>query len=62
MRCTVGSANILAVGYAWQLGLVPLGFEALMRAIELNGVAVAANRLAFALGRMAAEAFSSSGS
>jgi indolepyruvate ferredoxin oxidoreductase len=48
------AANILAVGYAWQLGLVPLGFEALMRAIELNGVAVAANRLAFALGRMAA--------
>jgi indolepyruvate ferredoxin oxidoreductase len=29
---------------------VPLSFEALMRAIELNGVAVAANRLAFAAG------------
>ena len=29
------------LGYAWQRGLVPLSLEALMRAIELNGVAVA---------------------
>jgi indolepyruvate ferredoxin oxidoreductase len=48
------SANILAMGYAWQRGLVPLSLEALTRAIELNGVAVASNQLAFALGRMAA--------
>src|SRR6185312_4359555 len=48
------ASNILAMGYAWQRGLVPLGLEALRRAIELNGVAVAANQMAFSLGRMAA--------
>lgn len=48
------SANILAMGYAWQRGLLPIGLEALLRAIELNGVAVASNQLAFSLGRMAA--------
>ncbi len=47
-------ANIVALGYAWQLGLVPLDAESLIRAIELNGVAVDANRLAFDLGRLAA--------
>ncbi len=47
-------ANILALGYAWQRGLVPLSLEALQRAIELNGVAVLANQLAFSLGRLAA--------
>jgi indolepyruvate ferredoxin oxidoreductase len=48
------TANILAMGYAWQRGLVPLSLAALMKAIELNGVAVQANQLAFSLGRMAA--------
>ncbi|MET4576472.1 indolepyruvate ferredoxin oxidoreductase family protein [Ottowia thiooxydans] len=48
------TANILALGYAWQRGLVPLSLEALHRAIELNGVAVPANQLAFSLGRLAA--------
>jgi indolepyruvate ferredoxin oxidoreductase len=48
------ASNILATGYAWQRGLVPLSLEALTRAIELNGVAVASNRLAFSLGRLAA--------
>ena len=47
-------ANILALGYAWQRALVPLSLAALMRAIELNGVAVQNNLLAFALGRLAA--------
>jgi indolepyruvate ferredoxin oxidoreductase len=47
-------ANILMLGFAWQQGRVPVSLAALMRAIELNGVAVAANRLAFAIGRMAA--------
>jgi indolepyruvate ferredoxin oxidoreductase len=47
-------ANMVALGAAWQLGLVPVSLEALERAIELNGVAVAANRRAFALGRLAA--------
>jgi indolepyruvate ferredoxin oxidoreductase len=48
------TANILAMGYAWQRGLVPVGLAAIERAIELNGVAVAANRTAFSLGRLAA--------
>ncbi|WP_295987726.1 indolepyruvate ferredoxin oxidoreductase family protein, partial [uncultured Variovorax sp.] len=48
------AANIVAAGYAWQRGLVPLSLEALMHAIELNGVAVAANQSAFSLGRLAA--------
>ena len=47
-------ANILALGYAWQRGLVPMSLAALLRAIELNGVAVQNNLLAFSLGRLAA--------
>jgi indolepyruvate ferredoxin oxidoreductase len=48
------TANVLALGYAWQRALVPVSLAALQRAIELNGVAVAANQTAFALGRLAA--------
>ncbi len=48
------TANVLAMGYAWQRGLVPVGLAAMERAIELNGVAVAANQAAFSLGRLAA--------
>jgi indolepyruvate ferredoxin oxidoreductase len=48
------TANVLALGIAWQRGLVPVSLPALQRAIELNGVAVEANQLAFALGRLAA--------
>ena len=47
-------ANIVALGYAWQRGLVPVGLAAMLRAIELNGVAVDANKAAFSLGRLAA--------
>jgi indolepyruvate ferredoxin oxidoreductase len=47
-------SNILALGYAWQRGLVPVGAQALLRAIELNGVGVDNNKLAFSLGRLAA--------
>ena len=47
-------SNILALGYAWQRGLVPVSLAALQRAIELNGVAVPTNQLAFSLGRLAA--------
>ena len=50
---TVG-ANLLLVGYAWQKGLIPLGVDSIMRAIELNGTEVAMNRRAFGLGRIAA--------
>jgi indolepyruvate ferredoxin oxidoreductase len=49
----IGS-NILLMGYAWQRGLVPVGLPALMRAIELNGVAVDMNKRAFTLGRLLA--------
>jgi indolepyruvate ferredoxin oxidoreductase len=41
------------LGYAYQKGLLPVSFEALDRAIEMNGVAVEFNRKAFALGRQA---------
>jgi indolepyruvate ferredoxin oxidoreductase len=47
-------SNIVAMGYAWQRGLVPVGLAALRRAIELNGVAVENNLKAFSLGRLAA--------
>ena len=50
---TLGS-NIVALGYAWQRGLVPVGLAALQRAVELNGVAVQNNLLALSLGRLAA--------
>jgi indolepyruvate ferredoxin oxidoreductase len=46
--------NILLMGFAWQAGLVPVGLPALLRAIELNGVAVDMNKRAFMLGRLAA--------
>ncbi|HEX2542544.1 MAG TPA: indolepyruvate ferredoxin oxidoreductase family protein [Caldimonas sp.] len=48
------ASNIIAMGMAWQRGLVPVGLAAIQRAIELNGVAVATNQLAFSLGRLAA--------
>ena len=46
-------SNIIMLGACWQRGLVPVSEAALMRAIELNGVAVEANKTAFALGRLA---------
>ncbi len=48
------AANLFMLGYACQRGLVPLGLDAIERAIELNGVAVDANKRAFAWGRLAA--------
>ena len=48
------TANILAMGFAWQRGLIPIGLPAMQRAIALNGVAVESNLLSFALGRLAA--------
>lgn len=47
-------SNMFMLGYAWQRGGVPLSHAAINRAIELNGVAVAANRAAFDSGRLAA--------
>ncbi len=48
-------ANVIMLGFAWQKGLVPVSQQALLRAIELNGVAVARNKAAFACGRVLAE-------
>jgi indolepyruvate ferredoxin oxidoreductase len=48
-------ANMMLLGFAWQRGLVPVTAEAMMRAIELNGAAVEANKRAFAWGRLAAQ-------
>jgi indolepyruvate ferredoxin oxidoreductase len=48
------ATNLFMLGYAWQQGLVPLSFDSLDRAIELNGAAVKMNREAFAWGRLAA--------
>src|SRR5262245_6792999 len=47
-------ANVMMLGFSWQAGLVPMSHAALMRAIELNAVTVAANKQAFAWGRLAA--------
>jgi indolepyruvate ferredoxin oxidoreductase len=48
------ASNMLMLGYAWQLGLIPVGLEALVQAIELNGVAVEENKLVFMVGRILA--------
>src|SRR5688572_30518486 len=48
------ATNSFMLGYAWQKGLVPLSFDSIDRAIELNGAAVKMNREAFAWGRLAA--------
>ncbi|WP_295954480.1 indolepyruvate ferredoxin oxidoreductase family protein [Rhodoferax sp.] len=47
-------ANPMLLGYAWQKGWVPLRLDSLLRAIELNNMAVEANKTAFAWGRRAA--------
>jgi indolepyruvate ferredoxin oxidoreductase len=46
-------ANPMMLGAAWQKGWIPLQHESLLRAIELNGVAVEANQRAFEWGRVA---------
>lgn len=46
------AANLFMLGYASQLGLLPVSPVAIARAVEINGVAVSFNQSAFALGRL----------
>jgi len=46
--------NPMMLGFAWQKGWIPLAYESLMRAIELNGVTIDKNKAAFEWGRRAA--------
>ncbi len=45
------ATNLFMLGYAFQKGFVPITIQALEAAIELNGVAIEANKKAFAWGR-----------
>ncbi len=47
-------ANPLLLGYAWQMGWIPLQRASLLRAMELNAVGVEQNKAAFEWGRYAA--------
>ena len=51
--------NPMLLGYAWQKGWLPLSKASLMRAMELNAVAVSANMTAFEWGRQAAHDWAS---
>jgi indolepyruvate ferredoxin oxidoreductase len=48
------ATNLFMVGFAYQRGLMPVGEEAVLRAIELNGTAIEANKQSFRWGRLAA--------
>jgi indolepyruvate ferredoxin oxidoreductase len=48
------ASNLFMLGYAFQLGFIPLSSAAIEKAIELNGVSVALNQQAFLWGRRAA--------
>jgi indolepyruvate ferredoxin oxidoreductase len=48
------AGNVFLLGYAYQVGALPLSEAALLRAIELNGASVDNNKAAFAWGRLAA--------
>jgi indolepyruvate ferredoxin oxidoreductase len=48
------ASNMFMLGYSWQKGLLPIGREAIERAITMNGVAIEMNLAAFEWGRRAA--------
>jgi len=48
------ATNLFMLGFAYQKGAIPVSEAALLRAIELNGVAVDANKKSFLWGRRAA--------
>ena len=48
------ATNLFMVGYAYQKGLIPLTLSAIECAIDLNGIAVEANKSTIAWGRLAA--------
>ncbi|MEY3017684.1 MAG: hypothetical protein RL336_819, partial [Pseudomonadota bacterium] len=48
------ASNVFLLGYAYQQGLIPVGHDAILEAIELNKVQVELNKRAFAWGRHAA--------
>ena len=47
-------SNMMVFGAAWQNGLIPVGHEAIIKSIEMNGAAIDQNKRAFELGRWAA--------
>ncbi|HYB11661.1 MAG TPA: indolepyruvate ferredoxin oxidoreductase family protein [Alphaproteobacteria bacterium] len=48
------ATNLFMLGFAYQKGFVPVSDEAILKAIELNGVSLEMNRQAFLWGRRAA--------
>ncbi|MBV8665914.1 MAG: indolepyruvate ferredoxin oxidoreductase family protein [Burkholderiaceae bacterium] len=48
------ATNLFMLGFAWQKGAIPVSEAALLRAIEMNGVAIESNKKSFLWGRRAA--------
>ncbi|MFL6580505.1 MAG: indolepyruvate ferredoxin oxidoreductase family protein [Burkholderiales bacterium] len=48
------ATNLFMLGYAFQKELIPVNEQSILKAIELNGVAIDANKQAFTWGRRAA--------
>ncbi|MFV0297179.1 MAG: indolepyruvate ferredoxin oxidoreductase family protein [Hyphomicrobiaceae bacterium] len=48
------ASNMFMLGFAYQLGTVPVSADSIEKAIELNGAAIEMNRNAFRFGRLAA--------
>ncbi len=46
-------SNMMVFGAVWQRGLLPVSYQAILDAIELNGAAVDRNKRAFEIGRYA---------